>query len=216
MQELANAVETAFVADDGRLDSLEAADVALDTRVDALEGAGGGGAVAVIQQVVLAADQAVVTFSAIPQTYRNLRLVGVARAAAADTTVRNVYVRFNDVATANQYDYETLTAQSTAVTAASVLFDAGAIGYAVGNSESAANFAPFECLIPNYTVAQRQVWLATAFARPAATAQLLHVGGTLNTALAITKISLYAGSPSSAVNWRARSAESPCTGRSEP
>jgi hypothetical protein len=65
---------------------------------------GGGGALALIQEVVTAALQASVTFSAIPSTYRDLVVAirGRGTVAASNTTV---LMQFN-ADTANNYDFE--------------------------------------------------------------------------------------------------------------
>lgn len=84
----------------------------LAERVTDLEGGGGGGGDLVkIAEVVTSGSQATVTFSSIPGTYRNLKLIGSGRGSAS-AIASEVFVRFNGD-TGSNYDYARWTRGGT-------------------------------------------------------------------------------------------------------
>ena len=75
---------------------------------------GGGGDLSKIAEVVLGAAQAVITFAAIPQTFRALRLVWSARSDEVLAGSNTVLLRFNNDAGAN-YDRERALGSANAI-----------------------------------------------------------------------------------------------------
>jgi len=65
-------------------------------------GGGGGGGVTLISEVLLGSDQATITFSSIPNTYRHLKLIAMGRLTEA-TSDDYVYIQFNSD-TGSNYD----------------------------------------------------------------------------------------------------------------
>lgn len=106
-------------------------------------------AVTKIQEVLLAAPAATITFTNIPQTFRNLRLVLTGRSAKAATTDM-LYLQFNGDTGAN-YDFQQLTGIG-ATAAGNEFFGANAIrmGYIPGANATADYAACAVVDIPNY------------------------------------------------------------------
>lgn len=102
----------------------------------------------VIQDIVLGADGPVV-FSAIPQTFRHLKVICTLRTAGV-ITVENVYIRFNNDSGAN-YNYEYLQGNNAAVGAGATAAATYILFSTMQGSTGIANaFGTSEIDIPDY------------------------------------------------------------------
>lgn len=111
--------------------------------------AGGAGALTLIESQTLAAAAASVTFSAIPQTYKDLLIVAAARGDAAATEIA-ITLRVNGDATA-AYDKERSLTTTTAVAGEESLATASPeIARAAGGTAPANVFDAAEIVIPEY------------------------------------------------------------------
>lgn len=113
-------------------------------------GGGGAGAITQIAQVVADGSSGVITFSSIPGTYTNLRIVGQGRSDAAASNNVAVSIRLNADGGSHYFDeYQGVNAGSTAVgqdTSQTTL-----LGAAVPASTSTAHRASTLVIdIPNY------------------------------------------------------------------
>lgn len=95
---------------------------------------------ALIQEQLLVGDVASVTFAAIPQTYRHLRLTILGRLTEA-VTDNYVYIQFNADTGAN-YDYQQITGVNTSIAGSAQVAQVKIrLGELVGASASSANMA---------------------------------------------------------------------------
>ncbi len=110
----------------------------------------GSGALTLIQEQLLGSDVASVTFSAIPGTYRHLKLVIYGRSTEA-TTNNFIYLQFNGDTGAN-YDYQQSIIVNTALAAANAYAQTKiALGQIAGASAPTAGMVgACEILIPLY------------------------------------------------------------------
>lgn len=146
-----------------------------------------------IDEVVLGAAAADITFSAIPATYRHLKVVFSGRGAAASSS-RELRVRFNGDAGGN-YDRESLRGNDTT---AAAFTSAG--GTYIGGMEIAGDSAPAGRVgavsidIPDYRgTTFHKALLATCFAARGTTGPDLFVftiGGLWRSTAAITSVTL--------------------------
>jgi hypothetical protein len=109
------------------------------------------GNIILIQEQILGADTATVTFSSIPQNYRHLKLICYGRITGA-ITVDTVYIKFNEDAGTN-YDSQYAGGQGSTATSLGALGQgAGIIGTFPGTSSSrATEMGTCEVTIPFYT-----------------------------------------------------------------
>jgi hypothetical protein len=122
----------------------------LAERVDDLEGAGGGGDLVKIEQVVVGAGgTATITFDSIPSTYENLEIELMCRSAyAAVFDFGNINV--NDD-TGNNYDYYFIKANTTTVAVQSAFATGGVfIGSYPGANAAAGAAGSSRITIPGY------------------------------------------------------------------
>ena len=77
----------------------------LAERVDDLEGAGGGGGLVPIADVILGSDTASISFTSIPGTYAHLKIVGVLRSDRASNDNDGFTMIFNGDTTGTNYRY---------------------------------------------------------------------------------------------------------------
>jgi hypothetical protein len=162
-----------------------------------------------IQEIVVAADgQVNVDFSSIPQTYRHLRILYVARSSTAGLASYDLACQFNGDTAAN-YDWEKSYAAAT-TTAASEGIAAtwGVVGYATGpTATTTTRFARGAIDIPYYTDAMEKDAIGD-FIAPRTTASANTYRGTLGAhwrqAAAITRIVLFPATASAAL-WAANS-----------
>jgi hypothetical protein len=118
---------------------------------------GGGGGLVVLDEVVLAADQATVNFPSIPTSgYRNL-VVKIAARASIAAVDGDIYLQFNGDTSAN-YDrqYHFANGANHGVGEALATATAG-IGIAAGNTAVAGAIGLTSIVIPSYRSAWRKI-----------------------------------------------------------
>lgn len=109
-----------------------------------------------IAEVVLAANQTTISFTAIPQTYRTLRLIGQTRCTGATANTRMV-AQFNGDATAANYEAEHLAGLAATTLAEALTTLTGAyVGDILLSTAAAGRATALEVVIPNYAAATFQ------------------------------------------------------------
>lgn len=147
------------------------------------------GAVTLIsQQTVTGSAAATITFSSIPGTYKNLRIVYL----AAGTTGSNMLMTFNSDSGAH-YDRQQLRAYDISTLAAEALANTTAVLAMIGNT-TAGNIGAGEAVFPNYagTVLHKS-YMTMGYSKFAATTGQVSVGlygGAWRSTAAITTITL--------------------------
>ena len=101
-----------------------------------------------IQAQTLTSAQSSVTFTAIPQTYTDLKLVYSARNSGSADPWYQVLIQFNSDTTAANYPYRYLFGLSSGAGSGN---GNQAIGYSVSSSATASTFSNGEIYITNYT-----------------------------------------------------------------
>lgn len=104
-------------------------------------------------KVVCSGSQATITFSSIPQTHTDLKIVLSGRATGAVAAI-GVYIKFNNDGTAGNYlSAQEAVGQATVMTAQQLASttNGSIIGYAAGTTNTAHPLTNLEVLIPNYT-----------------------------------------------------------------
>jgi hypothetical protein len=117
-----------------------------------------------IATTTLVADTATITFSSIPGTYTDLRLILVARTDRATTGNDSVIIRFNSD-TGTNYSRTTLSGNGTTVTSSQTTTTASlSIGLATRNSNTSGIFALNTIDIFSYAGSTNKTILSTASA----------------------------------------------------
>lgn len=112
-----------------------------------------GRADALIEETALAASATSITFSSIPNTYRTLRLVGMARTDRASQPSDQVAIQVGNgtVDTGNNYTYMRIVTGDGAGTSHAAATGSWAnAAFATAATADAGFFVPFEVLILNY------------------------------------------------------------------
>lgn len=163
-----------------------------------------GAALAVAQVLAtqtLAAVAASITFSNIPQTFRNLLLLGKLRSTIAGTA-DDGFMRLNSDATAN-YDSAYLYVNGTTVAGGTIVASTNGIyvGALPGSTSAANNASAIELTLPDYA---RTAWRKSGHARASDQSEtrqvcLISDGSWRNTA-AVTSLTIYASGGNLAAN----------------
>lgn len=112
--------------------------------------AGGSGAVTKISSQTLASPAASVTFSNIPATYTNLKLVITARATGSSATNANVFIQLNGD-TGNDYDWQEIVGSGGSTTSFSAAAAAnGNLGNIAFGTGAAGASGSIDATIVNY------------------------------------------------------------------
>lgn len=159
-------------------------------------GGGGGGGLTLIEDKLLVAPTASVTFSAIPQTFKHLKVIISVRSARVDT-FDEMMLRFNGDA-GGDYTYtnfQTIGAGAVFQNTQAVQTEMN-IGEISGDTSVASSFAVQEVLIPDYTsTIKHQMALATSSDHKASSELITGVfGGHWSGSAAISSITLFAAS----------------------
>jgi len=110
---------------------------------------GGGGSTTLLSEIIAPGTSGTVTFSSIPTTYRDLKMLIRARGDAAATTVV-LNITFNGDTGAN-YDYERLTGNNTAASANNSLAQTSLAAESIVAGSAPVGLADFlEIYIANY------------------------------------------------------------------
>jgi hypothetical protein len=110
-----------------------------------------------IDKAILGTNQAVVTFTSIPQTFTDLKLVYSARTNEV-TTAAIGYISFNN----SSSDFTNVSIQGAGSGTPASFSIARFAAYAPGTSNTTNIFSNGEIYIPNYTVAQSHSFSADA------------------------------------------------------
>jgi hypothetical protein len=136
-----------------------------------------------------------VVFSAIPQTYTDLRLVISNRLTGSNATV---YMRFNSDTTQTNYHRQVLGGTGSSAFAY-LINDMGAGGFATTPSETAGVFGSTSYYIPNYTSSNiKNYSVDSANENNGSAVTLGFIGGRWSGTVGITGITIYPGDSS---NW---------------
>jgi len=92
-----------------------------------------------------------VTFSSIPQTYTDLKIVISARDARSDAAVSNINFNFNNVGAGTNYSGNYIYGSGSGVTASTAGISGGAVAFGTAAINTANTFGNAEVYIPNYT-----------------------------------------------------------------
>jgi hypothetical protein len=107
------------------------------------------GTITLIESQVLGSNVATVTFSNIPATYNNLKIIGTGRCTDAAQNIV-LFVQFNGD-TANNYFRSFIQLSAGAITPGGVAAQPSAyVGLFTGSTATANYPGSFECTIPNY------------------------------------------------------------------
>ncbi len=124
--------------------------------------ASGGGDMVKIAEVVLASDASSLEFNNIPQTYRHLRLVVLARSTDYATSPVTLFMQFNGD-TASNYYWDGLETQGGSVSGASAS-SVGSVRVGRIASDYAADLSLYgfcDVVIPSYTGNHKKVYAST-------------------------------------------------------
>lgn len=158
-----------------------------------------GGVISRIADTLFAVDTGTFDFTAIPQTFKHLMMVVFARNTAA-VTVDSLNHRLNNDSAGNYYD-EAMSAVAAATTSnEAIAANVGRIGATSGASETALFQGVTVCFWPDYTNANvAKSWVGiTAKGGPAAgRAYVAMNGGSWNSNVAISRITLFPGTAAS-------------------
>lgn len=150
--------------------------------------ASASGVTLIQQQTVTGAAAGTITFSSIPGTYKNLRMVYL----AAGTTGANMLMQFNSDSGAN-YDRQQLRAYNTSTLAAEALGNTTAVMGMIGNTV-AGRIGGGQCVFPNYSdTVLNKGYMTTGFSKFNTTSGEFSVGlygGAWRSNAAITRIDL--------------------------
>jgi hypothetical protein len=171
-----------------------------------LQGNADSGFLRMLADTTLIATAASVTFASIPATFAHLLGVFYARTTSATTTDDFVNAQFNGDTAAN-YDRETLTASTAAVSASETFgITSASIGTAVGGGGAASVFSAFAFLIPHYAgTAANKAFLGLGTAKWATVSgglAIRHFGGFWRSNAAINQIVLLPAAGSFAIGSR--------------
>lgn len=132
-------------------------------------------------------------FQNIPQTYRNLFVIGSIHIDGANTN-ENLSVRFNNDAAGN-YNWQRINGADVVASASAATGDNEIeIGFMAGGAVAATRIANFHFYIANYTEANRQTLVAQCAHLPtnvAADFDLTHTGGQYRNAIALSRITIF-------------------------
>jgi hypothetical protein len=92
-----------------------------------------------------------VTFSSIPSTYTDLKLVISARDARADVQVSNIYFNFNSSGAGTNYSGLYMYGTGSSTTSSTAGISSGAAAFSTGAINTSSTFGNAEVYIPNYT-----------------------------------------------------------------
>jgi hypothetical protein len=105
-----------------------------------------------IEAQTLGSSAASVTFSSIPATYTDLKLVGSTRTTRNVGSVSNLYLQVNSITSA-VYTIKQLSGTGSAAdnnTASNVVPTSASVGHTSQSTDTANTFGNFEFYIPNY------------------------------------------------------------------
>jgi hypothetical protein len=140
-----------------------------------------------IAKNVLGSDTATVTFSGIPSTFTDVKLIASIRSSAAATN-DDMAIKFNGSTTGLSYRSLYGTGSAAASASGSVLY----IGPATANTGTADSFASFEIYIPNYSGSTNKSYSSTtAEERNTTNSYIFAIAGLWSSTAAITSIEIY-------------------------
>jgi hypothetical protein len=105
-----------------------------------------------IQAQTLGSSAASVTFSAIPATYTDLKLVGSTRSTRNAGSTSNIYLQVNSITT-SVYSFKQVAGTGSVTDnnqGSSVAPTAASLGFTSQSTDTASTFGSFEFYIPNY------------------------------------------------------------------
>lgn len=162
--------------------------------------AGAGGGSVTLIQTITNVGTAAFNFTAIPQTYNDLILVGMLRGAVA-ATVETANIMFNGDATAANYEAQAIQGNGTGSASASAAAAQGVFAATPAASSTANFYAAIECVITGYSSGSWfKTWLCTNFGDSTAT-RLRVDSGMWKAAAAINAVNIFGTS----ANWLAGS-----------
>ena len=151
---------------------------------------GGGAAYQLIASQTLGSNTTTVTFSAIPATYKHLRLVFSGRSSTASTGFSNVLARVNGNTGANYWwNYLEVSGSTYSAIRQTVAQTSGQMGFTQNNSHTAGYFSGHELEILDYA--------STSIAK---TARFLSRTDSVDTATAYTSFGSFVFTGTSAVD----------------
>lgn len=122
--------------------------IPLDGRMDAIEA--GVGSFAKLADIKLAADAALIDFTAIPNTYTHLQLIGYLRGVTGGNAI-NVDLRCNGDAASN-YGTQLFSAIGTSLSALGIAaFGAAVVGTIPAAAAAVASYSALSVLLSNYS-----------------------------------------------------------------
>lgn len=171
--------------------------------VKASGGGGSSGAVTQIAQVIASSNISSVTFTAIPQTYTNLRVVGQARTLNAGASDQYITTLNGGAANADMayYGANSGTGAVGRTTNNALGFFVQGEADLVGGGGTAGVASFYEMEIPLYakTTFMKTVMIQTGYCDPAASQENFTLNGTSRAATAVSSITITASSGSAFV-----------------
>jgi len=151
-----------------------------------------------IETITLGSNAASVTFSDIPQTYTDLKILISVRSTYASTS-GILWLRFNGDSGTN-YPFRRLEGSGSAVSSNGTTAGQIGIGRTTGSTATANTFSNTEVYIPNYTGSTyKSVSSTAASENNAVAAQITATAGLWNNTSAITSLSVLDGESSNLV-----------------